>query len=56
MSDFVKFVIRVIFFEKSLQKLRFAEMELIEWIILSFFVKLAMDIEAVSGPVSKIDN
>lgn len=56
MPNFVKLIIRVVFFEESLKELRFAEMKLIEWVILTLFVELSMNIKAIRRPVPKVNN
>ena len=54
-SHRVEFEIRVVFFEEPLQELRFAQMKLIEWVVLAAIVKLSMKIKAVGGPVSVVN-
>lgn len=51
----VELELRVVFPKETLQELRLAQMELIERIILAFFVVLFMNVEAIGGPISKVN-
>lgn len=55
MPNFTKLKIRIVFLEKPLQELRFAQMKLIERIIFALFVEFSMDVEAIGWPVSHVN-
>ena len=48
--------VRVVLLEETLQELCFAQVELIEWVLLTVLVEVLMDVECVRRPVPQVDD
>ena len=48
----LKLKIRVVFFEKTFQKLRFTQMELVKRVLSSLIIEVSVNIKAIGRPIA----